>query len=169
MIIDLKSIEHETEIDSVLGAEEIDLKPETVRIVSDVVIKTVVKKSDHKVDAEGRLQTDVEADCDRCLEPTKRTLNIEFHLAFVTPEHFPADKDTEISGEDLDVDILKDDSLDLNEIVREQILLNLPQQVFCKVDCKGLCAKCGANLNLIDCNCNETEIDPRWAVLKNLK
>ncbi|MGQ0540872.1 MAG: DUF177 domain-containing protein, partial [Blastocatellia bacterium] len=79
------------------------------------------------------------------------------------------DKDREVSGEDLDVDLLIDDSLDLNEIVREQILLNLPQQIFCKEDCKGLCPKCGANINLIDCNCNETEIDPRWAALNNLR
>ena len=61
------------------------------------------------------------------------------------------------------------ESLDLKEIIREQILLNLPEQVFCTPDCKGLCPKCGANRNLIDCNCNETEIDPRWAALKNLR
>jgi uncharacterized protein len=53
--------------------------------------------------------------------------------------------------------------------VREQILLNLPEQVFCKEDCKGLCQKCGANRNLIDCKCDSDETDPRWAALKNLK
>jgi uncharacterized protein len=57
----------------------------------------------------------------------------------------------------------------LTELVREQILLAVPEQVFCREDCKGLCLKCSANRNLIDCNCEEKEIDPRWAALKNLK
>jgi uncharacterized protein len=70
---------------------------------------------------------------------------------------------------DLDVDAITSDELDLKEVVREQILLNLPEQEFCGEDCKGLCQKCGTNLNLIDCKCEETEIDPRWAALKNLK
>jgi uncharacterized protein len=59
--------------------------------------------------------------------------------------------------------------LDLTELAREQILLNLPSQVFCREDCQGLCQKCGANLNLIDCSCEESEVDPRWAALRNLK
>jgi uncharacterized protein len=46
--------------------------------------------------------------------------------------------------------------------------LNLPEQVFCREDCRGLCAKCGANRNATDCGCEEKEIDPRWAGLKNL-
>ena len=59
-------------------------------------------------------------------------------------------------------------AIDLAEIAREQILLELPQQFFCKDDCRGLCEKCGRNLNLKDCDCEDDEIDPRWAALKNL-
>ena len=55
------------------------------------------------------------------------------------------------------------------EVVREQILLAMPEQVFCWEDCKGLCPKCGTNLNLIDCKCADDEVDPRWAALKSLK
>jgi len=65
--------------------------------------------------------------------------------------------------------VFEGDELDLTELVREQILLNLPEQTFCNPDCKGLCPKCGQNRNLIDCNCEENETDPRWAALKNLK
>ena len=74
-----------------------------------------------------------------------------------------------MSGEDLSTDVLPDGRIELNDIVREQILLNLPEQVFCTEECKGLCPKCGADRNLINCNCEETEIDPRWSALKNLK
>ncbi|MGH7783338.1 MAG: DUF177 domain-containing protein, partial [Candidatus Binatia bacterium] len=55
-----------------------------------------------------------------------------------------------------------------NEVVREQILLDLPDQVFCTENCRGLCPKCGANRNLIDCKCEEDNVDPRWAALNNL-
>jgi uncharacterized protein len=68
----------------------------------------------------------------------------------------------------LDVAVYEGDKIDLGELVREQIILNQPEQVFCREDCKGLCEKCGANRNLIDCKCEEKEIDPRWAALKNL-
>jgi uncharacterized protein len=69
----------------------------------------------------------------------------------------------------LEIAILESNNIDVAELVREQILLNLPEQVFCAEDCKGLCPQCGANRNLIDCKCEEKEIDPRWAALKNLK
>ena len=69
----------------------------------------------------------------------------------------------------MDVSVIEGFEIDLTELVREQILLNLPEQVFCREDCKGLCEKCGANRNLINCNCEEKEIDPRWSALKNLK
>jgi uncharacterized protein len=45
----------------------------------------------------------------------------------------------------------------------------LPEQAFCREDCRGLCEKCGANQNLIDCKCEEKEIDPRWQGLRELK
>ncbi|HEX8637491.1 MAG TPA: DUF177 domain-containing protein, partial [Pyrinomonadaceae bacterium] len=68
-----------------------------------------------------------------------------------------------------DIAVLDNNKIDVAEIVREQILLNLPEPVYCRDDCKGLCPQCGANRNLIDCKCEEKEIDPRWAALKGLK
>ena len=101
------------------------------------------------------------------VSPTK--IEIEFSAAFVTAENYTKAKEAEINTEDLDVSLIEGNEIDLAELVREQLLLNLPEQVFCKEDCKGLCEKCGANRNLIDCNCIEKEIDPRWSALKNLK
>jgi uncharacterized protein len=59
-------------------------------------------------------------------------------------------------------------SIDLSEVIREQMILAIPEVVLCKEDCEGLCDKCGKNLNLLNCKCKEDEIDPRWAALKNL-
>ena len=96
-------------------------------------------------------------------------MEISFKAVFVTPENYTKAKEAELGGEDLEVSVFDGNEIDLTELVREQILLNLPIQVFCQENCRGLCPKCGANQNLIDCKCKENEIDPRWASLKNLK
>ena len=105
----------------------------------------------------------------RCLEPVSHDLAIDFDVNFVTPENFASDKEREVSPEDLDTDVLDSDRIELTTLIREQILLNLPEQLFCRPDCKGLCLKCGANRNLIDCNCDLNETDPRWAALKDFR
>jgi uncharacterized protein len=51
----------------------------------------------------------------------------------------------------------------------EQFVLSLPAKVLCDFACKGLCPRCGANLNLEECGCVEDEGDPRMAVFKNIK
>jgi uncharacterized protein len=59
--------------------------------------------------------------------------------------------------------------IDLDPILREQLLLSLPSYPVCKDDCKGLCPVCGANLNDRECGCDRHVPDPRWAGLKNIK
>ena len=59
--------------------------------------------------------------------------------------------------------------IDVDEIVREQILLAVPARVLCVEDCKGICATCGTDLNAGDCNCESQDVDPRWAALKSLR
>ena len=61
------------------------------------------------------------------------------------------------------------DRIDLDEIVREQILLALPTRQLCAEDCKGLCPSCGANLNEKACGCEQQQTDPRWSALEALK
>jgi uncharacterized protein len=101
------------------------------------------------------------------LEPQNVPVNIDLDLEFVGSTDFANAANFEVASDDLKID-LAEGEIDLAEIAREQILLDLPQQFFCSDDCKGLCLKCGSNLNLIDCNCIEKEIDPRWAALKNI-
>ena len=61
-----------------------------------------------------------------------------------------------------------DFTIELDEVVISDILLSLPQKFLCSDDCRGLCPKCGKNLNLGDCGCDKREIDPRLAILKQL-
>jgi uncharacterized protein len=95
-----------------------------------------------------------------------RPTDVEFDDIFVSEPS--SDGEALIEETELDEAYVENGEIDLAEVVREQILLDLPEQVYCSDDCKGLCPKCGSNLNLIDCNCIFSEIDPRWAALKGL-
>ena len=170
MIVDLGVLEK-----SVLPFEfsvqpgEIDLEDETAKLKSDVKVAGELKKGIVQTDVSGKISAEVSLECTRCLTEVERNLEFSFEAAFVAPEHYSDAKEVGLSEADLNVSLIEDDKIDLTGLVREQILLNLPEQVFCTEDCKGLCDKCGANRNLINCNCEEKETDPRWAALRNLK
>lgn len=121
-----------------------------------------------KTHLRGTVTAEVEVQCTRCAEPLTQQLEIPFEDVFVNASEETSEKDLEVPISDLDVELVADDQVDLTNIIREQILLNLPEQVLCKEDCKGLCPECCANLNLKDCDCGDRDIDPRWAALKNL-
>ena len=149
--------------------EEIELESDELKLKSLVDVQGKLTKHIAQTDVEGTISAETETGCTRCLQAVEQKLDISFEAAFVTEENYTKAKEAEINAKDLDVSVVEDDKIDLAELVREQILLNLPEQVFCKEDCKGLCEKCGANRNLIDCKCIEKEVDPRWSALKNLK
>ena len=170
MIIDLTNIESEARVfEFSVPAGEVDLETENARLTGDLSVRGEAAKSAAQVDVKGNIAASAELDCSRCLRPVTVRMNFDFHTAFVSPEHFSAAKENEVSGDDLDTDVLAGNELDLTEIAREQILLNLPEQTFCVEDCKGLCPICGGDRNLIDCKCENDETDPRWSALKNLK
>ena len=170
MIIDLIALrESPFEFEFSLAPEEIDLESNDAKLKSAAKLKGKLTQHIAQTNVEGVIRAELEIECTRCLQPIETDAEFAFNAAFVTPENFTEAKEAELNANDLDVSVFEGDKIDLTELVREQILLNLPEQVFCKEDCRGLCEKCGANRNLIDCNCIEKEVDPRWAALKNLK
>jgi uncharacterized protein len=170
MFIDLSEIKKSPfAFEFSIASAEIDLESETARLNEDVEIRGELTKRIAQIDLEGEIVARLEMDCTRCLQPKIEKLKIPYSVSYITTENYTAEKEAELSEDDLQVSVFDGSQIDVNELAREQILLNLPEQSFCKEDCKGLCQQCGANRNLIDCNCDEKEIDPRWAALKNLK
>ena len=97
--------------------------------------------------------------CDRCLAPVEKQFSMNF-------EHIVVH---ELAGEDNDDFVVCGDyTLNLDELVTADILLELPIRILCSEDCKGLCPKCGTNLNESTCNCNTKEVDSRLSVLLTL-
>lgn len=170
MIIELFSVKdspHKFEFS--LSPAEIELEQENVKLIETVKITGELAKGIAQVDVGGVIDAKAEIECTRCLQPIEKKLEIPFKATFIAPEDLTKEKESELNESDLDVSVYENDKIDMTELVREQIILNLPEQIFCREDCKGLCAKCGENRNLIDCKCEEKEIDPRWSALKNLK
>lgn len=108
----------------------------------------------------GNVSTTIHGICDRCATEFSREIQFPIDAVLVT----------ELSNEENEdewVFPLVGDSADLDDIVRTVFVLNLDSKLLCKDDCKGLCCRCGKNLNDGPCTC-EKEIDPRWAALKQL-
>jgi uncharacterized protein len=96
--------------------------------------------------------------CDRCLEEFERAYHYTFSHILVNKLN--TDNDEYIVAEQF--------QLDLDELVLSDILLNLPSKLLCSEDCKGLCSMCGQNLNKGSCECKDSFVDPRFAVLGEL-
>lgn len=106
------------------------------------------------------LRTTLHGVCDRCAAPFTRTLEYPVHAVLTT----------ELENED-EADawtfLLENDSADLDDILTTAFVLNMDSKLLCKPDCKGLCFRCGRNLNDGPCDCRP-EADPRLAVLGQL-
>ena len=106
--------------------------------------------------------------CARCLEPVAVPLKGEFDLLF-RPEEADAEAgERAITEDETEIGYYGKSGLQLEDVVREQVLLTLPGRTLCKEDCKGLCAQCGHNLNDGACGCHSTMRDPRWSALEGL-
>ncbi len=168
MNIDLGNLEGTLPFEFSITNDELEPGSGDLSLKGDAKAAGEITRHPGQADVNGTITAETEMQCTRCLSVIEKKLEVFFSVSYVTQEQLPEGHSLEIEAGDLDTDVLTGDSLDLKELVREQILLNQPEQIFCKEDCKGLCQKCGANQNLIDCNCEEKETDPRWAALKNL-
>ncbi|HEX2119129.1 MAG TPA: DUF177 domain-containing protein, partial [Acidimicrobiales bacterium] len=98
-----------------------------------------------------------EAPCRRCLKPARGPMRVDFQELF---EANPREGESYRLGHD---------TIDLEPLAREALTLDLPLAPLCAEDCRGLCATCGADLNLGDCDCPPVAADPRWAALDVLR
>ncbi|HSI89178.1 MAG TPA: DUF177 domain-containing protein [Pyrinomonadaceae bacterium] len=169
MKLDLNKLDRDPiEFDAEIPASEFDGEIPGVEFKDGLRVAGQVEKQAGRIEVNGEISGKAAIDCTRCLESVDQQLSIPFEAVYVSADDFGEESDSEISGEDLKVDVLEGDSLDLAAIVREQVLLGLPAQTLCSEDCKGLCERCGANLNEGECKCGDDDIDPRWAALKGL-
>ncbi|MBF8301795.1 MAG: hypothetical protein HW396_76 [Candidatus Dadabacteria bacterium] len=130
---------------------------------SNINVDLLLTKVLKEISVRGNIWFSIETPCARCLDTMDLILEPEVNLILL-PEYLPHEKD-----EDIDFETYKGDEIDLGGYLRELIAMSLPIKVLCVEECKGLCPNCGVNLNLEECSCKDNWVDPRFAVLRNLK
>ena len=124
-------------------------------------------RSGDKVELIGSISVVVSFECDRCLSPLSLPIEESFDLLYVPP--LGTGEERELGENDLSLGFYQDGIINVDDLAREQVELALPMARLCKEDCSGLCLKCGANLNVGQCDCIEEQSDARWAALEGLK
>jgi uncharacterized protein len=117
----------------------------------------------------GDLRTRVALPCARCLDPVVRNLQHSFDLLYRPLGADAGPEERSVSATESEVSYYQGDGLLLEDVLREQVLLALPLKAVCREDCRGLCPKCGANLNEKQCFCEDHVEDPRWEALKDIR
>jgi uncharacterized protein len=130
-----------------------------------------LSRSGRVILVKSRIEARVNCICARCLDPFTLTLTSEIQ-ASLKPKPDPRlapSEEIELSREDLQADFYEGEEVDLSPLVQDQVLLTLPPKVICREECRGLCPRCGKNLNRETCQCAGAEVDPRLASLKDFR
>ena len=147
---------------------ELVLNDERVRLIEPPKVSGRIIRPGREVKVKGRISGCVEVECDRCLKLIQLPIETEFNLEYVTTEEYQGFHAAELTEEDLTLSVFDGEVIEIDEIVREQLLLAVPSHALCQTSCKGFCPDCGVDKNLVDCGCEAAEIDLRWAALKGL-
>jgi uncharacterized protein len=116
----------------------------------------------------GTYKGEVEVPCARCLEPVLMPSEGQFDLLFRPLGVDQGASERAISAADTEIGYYQNGGLALEDVLREQVLLSLPVRTLCRQDCKGLCPRCGQDLNSESCTCETASPDPRWSALSDL-
>ncbi|MBK7861493.1 MAG: DUF177 domain-containing protein [Archangiaceae bacterium] len=144
-------------------------------------LKARFKRLSGRVLLDAAFDAHVAAPCKRCDKPVELEVPVKFALTLVpaAPRRDDDESDGEDDGkspragsfkiDDADSEPFDGKTIEVDPIVREQLLLALPVSVLCQDDCKGLCTVCGQDLNERECGCERKVVDIRLAKLKDIK
>lgn len=124
---------------------------------------TLTNEKAGKVRLEGHAEITQQMCCDRCLKEVPVKIVLDFSREVFSPDV----DDSEVLDES-DQGLMDGYQLDIEVLVYNELLMNQPEKVLCKPDCKGICKKCGKDLNEGECGCDTFVPDPRMAVLQDI-
>jgi uncharacterized protein len=153
-----------------LGPDIQQSSPLTTSVHADLVEERHGKHQVVKdIRVRGDLSTRLQVSCARCLEPVEQVLVRSFDLLYRPQGTDARAEELSVTDAEAEIGYYRGDGLELEDLLREQILLALPLKTVCGENCKGLCPHCGKNLNVEQCSCEQPLEDPRWAALKDIR
>lgn len=179
MFIDIHELElHSIEFDEEFRPEAIDLGPDVRQRTVLVAKGRADLLTEHHggrggsiedIRLVGKLSTKLELNCARCLDPVIRPVSREFDLLYRPQGVDAGHEEISVTQAEAEIGYYVDGGLELEDVLREQVLLSVPIKTVCRDECKGLCPHCGKNLNVETCSCKPAAADPRWDALKGIK
>ena len=137
--------------------------------VGDMAVHCFLRKDMQTVIIEGEVETRLSVECCRCLEKFDFPVRGSFRYELVPAETLREEEETELTPDDFDAGVYRDEVIDLDPIVAEQIILQIPVKPLCRESCRGLCLVCGGNLNVHECTHEQEQVPGPFTVLKGFK
>ena len=136
-------------------ALELATVPEDTPIEADLLLESVIEG----ILVSGPLRGAMRMSCARCLKTFERPFDVAVHELFIRDRHDEGDE----------YPLPDDGAIDIEPMVRDAVLLQMPFSPLCRPDCRGLCERCGGDRNLGECTCGPAVADPRWEALGALR
>jgi len=172
MVFDIEKIGEEgLRFSFVLKKDELRIDQVDLSINADIAISGSLTRLSEYFYLKGNVRTDVVSSCSRCLDKFSCQIDSGFKSHFIPlVDSYVLPGEVELHASDIDKEFYENKKIDITQSVRDGILLAVPVVCLCMEDCKGICFKCGNNLNRSHCNCvNDTYVDTRLDVLKVIK
>jgi|Deesub1362A_J573_1020465.scaffolds.fasta_scaffold04811_1 uncharacterized protein len=149
--------------------QDVDLKVsiDNSEPAEDVHVSVRVNRYGERVMLDGSAGMSVSLVCSRCLKRFRYPISVEFHEEYV-PRPDAVDEEHELTDEELALNYYINDMINLDEFIREQVIVSIPIKPLCKANCMGICPMCGKDLNEGSCDCKKEDIDPRLSALKRM-
>jgi len=138
-----------------------------------LAVRLQVIPFDQMFEVTGTIQTVVTLQCGRCLASMDSLLEESFKLTFAPAPPEDEDRSPEeahaLRADEMGLVFFEGEAFSFQDTIQEQVIMAIPMQPLCREDCRGLCPRCGVDRNKTACDCHDDAVDPRLAVLKNLK
>jgi uncharacterized protein len=140
---------------------------EEVPLVSPVKARLELTKAYSEIIVAGNVSAELELECSRCLKKYRRIMNEPVNVVYHPLAEIGTDRH-ELKDDEMDMGFYQGEELDLQELIREQVMLNIQMKPLCDENCKGICSQCGTDLNTDTCSCEAKKVDSRLEILKKL-
>ena len=140
---------------------------EEIRLLFPVKAHLELTKAHSEIIIEGSLKAELEFECSRCLKKFRHVIDVPVNVVYHPVKELGDDRHG-LKDEEMDMGFYQGEELDLRELVKEQVMLNIQMKPLCDENCRGICPHCGTDLNTDTCNCETKKIDSRLEVLKKL-
>jgi len=168
MRIELENLEEAGgKFSPVYAPEQLLFDEGELQLIAPVEVRGQARRQNDEVNLRGELKTSVSVPCGRCLKPVELPIEVKFAERFVPAVSWRDEQQHELQEEDLNISVFDGEGIELDDLVKEEILLAIPGHVLCREDCRGLCPTCGVDRNSETCECESKRVDSRWEKLKD--